>query len=88
MFQMIQSSDVKFPTQIEMSDDCCDIILRLLDKDPGSRFGTKGDEEEIRKHSWFKDIDWKELERKKLKAPYIPDNKEATNFEFFDKEFT
>jgi len=42
----------------------------------------------IQQHPWFSDIDWEDLEAKKLKAPFIPDVKEANNFEFFDSEFT
>ncbi len=59
-----------------------------MQKDLRQRLGTKGDFKEISKHPWFANINWKQLEKRKLKAPYQPDVKEADNFEFFDSEFT
>ena len=38
---------------------------------------------EIKNHEWFSDIDWKLLFMKKIKSPYIPNNKE----ENYDKKF-
>jgi len=28
--------------------------------------------EEVKKHPWLSDINWQELEQRKIKAPYIP----------------
>ena len=56
-----------------MSDDLKDLIRRLLDKNPNTRLGSKGDADEIVYHPWFHDVDWDKLMKKELTAPYIPD---------------
>lgn len=40
---------------------------------PKNRLGTGPDgPRELRKHAFFKNFDWDDLERKKLPAPYLP----------------
>jgi len=36
-----------------MSDELKDIIKKLLDKNPLTRLGSKGDADEIVNHPWF-----------------------------------
>lgn len=36
-----------------MSDECKDLITKLLEKDPANRLGTNGGIEEILAHPWF-----------------------------------
>lgn len=40
-------------------------------KDPDQRLGSNG-LEEIKKHSFFKNIDWNAIYNKKIKPPFIP----------------
>jgi len=59
------------------------VIKGLLDRDPSRRFGCKPDGEgfqELRRHAWFKTIDWETLETKEQISPFIPDPKKA-NFD-------
>ncbi|KAF9078087.1 kinase-like domain-containing protein [Rhodocollybia butyracea] len=59
------------------------VIKGLLDRDPSRRFGCKPDGEgyqELRRHPWFKSIDWDTLETKQQVSPFIPDPKKA-NFD-------
>lgn len=49
---------------------------QLLDRDPARRFGCKPNGEgyqELRRHPWFKTIDWDTLESKEQIPPFIPD---------------
>ena len=46
----------------------------LLDPNPDTRLGAKG-ADEIKKHAWFKDINWKDI--KKTEAPIIPERIET-----------
>jgi len=64
MFRGIISEDPKFPKH-NFSEDCIDLILHLLQKNPMGRIGFE-DEEAVFEHSWFKDIDFKELKTKKV----------------------
>ena len=45
---------------------------------------VKGGAKMIKKHAWFKDMDWNALVEKKLTAPFVPDIKndeDTSNFE-------
>ncbi|KAF5351518.1 hypothetical protein D9758_007183 [Tetrapyrgos nigripes] len=59
------------------------VIKGLLDRDTSKRFGCKPDGEgyqELRRHPWFKSIDWDTLESKEQIPPFVPDSKKA-NFD-------
>ncbi|KAE9400385.1 kinase-like protein [Gymnopus androsaceus JB14] len=59
------------------------VIKGLLDRDPAKRFGCKPNGEgyqELRRHPWFKSIDWDTLETKEQTPPFVPDSKKA-NFD-------
>ncbi|KAG6837156.1 hypothetical protein H0H93_013746 [Arthromyces matolae] len=59
------------------------ILKGLLDRDTTRRFGCKPNGEgyqELRRHPWFKTIDWETLETKEQISPFIPDTKKA-NFD-------
>jgi hypothetical protein len=45
-----------------------------MEKDPGKRLGAVGGLEEIKLHPVFRNIDWNQLEEKKVPPPYIPKN--------------
>eukprot|EP01126_Amoeba_proteus_P060993 TRINITY_DN813_c0_g2_i2.p1 TRINITY_DN813_c0_g2~~TRINITY_DN813_c0_g2_i2.p1 ORF type:complete len:303 (+),score=58.06 TRINITY_DN813_c0_g2_i2:450-1358(+) len=59
MYQKIVSGDLVFPQ--DMSDDICDLLSGLLDRDPDERMGG----EEVMDHPWFECIDWELLDQKK-----------------------
>jgi len=46
-----------------------DIILRLLNRNPKKRLGTFGGASEIKKHPFFKNIEWTKLYNRVYKAP-------------------
>ncbi|KAK0479392.1 kinase-like domain-containing protein [Armillaria luteobubalina] len=59
------------------------VLKGLLDRDTSRRFGCKPDGEgyqELRRHPWFKSIDWDTLETKEQIPPFVPDAKKA-NFD-------
>jgi hypothetical protein len=43
----------------------------LLQRSPEKRLGANGIEE-IKHHPWLADVDWKSIENKTCKSPYIP----------------
>jgi hypothetical protein len=46
------------------------LLVALLNRNPAKRLGSgKGDAEEIKKHPWFKTINWVDAINKKLKPP-------------------
>jgi hypothetical protein len=55
------------------SMDACDLIDRLLVKDPLVRLGSlSGGESDILCHSWFKGLDSHSVRKRTIKAPWIP----------------
>ena len=57
----------------------------MIKRDPTRRLGSLANgERDIFFHPWFKDIDWKELRRMAITAPYVPkikDPLDVSNFE-------
>lgn len=53
--------------------DVADFITKLLVKDPRKRLGGgEEDARELKKHAFFKNLDWNKLARKELPAPFKP----------------
>ncbi|KAJ8516872.1 hypothetical protein ONZ45_g5877 [Pleurotus djamor] len=81
----ISKDPLKYP---EDADKKCSragmqVIRGLLERDVTKRFGCKPNGEgfqELRRHPWFKTIDWDTLESKEQVSPFIPDAKKA-NFD-------
>lgn len=59
--------------------------LQLLQKEASKRLGCgKGGSEEIKRHKWFKAINWKKLEAREVRPSFLPDvagNHCVANFE-------
>lgn len=62
MYQKIVNGDLVFPQ--EMSDDVCDLLSGLLERDPDERIGAN----DIKEHPWFEAIDWNLLDKKESKC--------------------
>ena len=48
----------------DVSDECADLLEKLLDKDPSKRIGTNSGASEIFSHSWFEEITFEQVEDK------------------------
>ena len=87
----ININEYKKPLQLStgFSDEAKDLITKLLDLDPKKRIGAgPNGVEDLKKHPYFKKIDWKELENKNVKAPFVPDLNGEMDLKYFDKMFT
>jgi len=51
------------------SEPLKDILTKLLEKTPKKRLGYKG-AEEVKKHPFFKDIDWEALLNREIPPPF------------------
>ncbi|ELU03722.1 hypothetical protein CAPTEDRAFT_172316 [Capitella teleta] len=63
------------------------LLEGLLQKDKEKRLGAKNDSADIRSHSFFSAIDWKLLESRKIKPPFIPNVSGHMDLRNFDPEF-
>ncbi|KZF19699.1 kinase-like protein [Xylona heveae TC161] len=73
-----------------LSPDAKDLLTRLLRKEPNRRLGANmpKDLQIIRKHRFFRKIDWKKLERRELEPPIKPLITDPALAENFSKDFT
>lgn len=73
-----------------LSDNCKDLIVRLLNRNPLERLGSGGgDFDEIRAHPFFESIDWDALMRKDVEPLYVPKVKDHdADTSNFDSQFT
>ena len=64
-----------------------DFILRLLIKDPRKRLGGGPlDAEEVKRHKFFTSINWDDLLKRNIPAPFIPRISSTTDVSFFLKK--
>ena len=87
-FQRICKGDFEFDSKRKSSWELKDLIRRLLVVDPTQRIGSLANGiNEIYAHRWFAGINFGKLRQKRIKAPWIPEVKNAldsTNFESWD----
>ena len=68
MFQNIQAAPLKLP--MFLSTEVKNLLIALLNRNPKKRLGAgKSDADEIKKHPWFKCINWQDAYNRKLKPP-------------------
>ena len=83
LFRSIAKAKFEMPSTIQK--DAADMIRGFLTKDPNKRLGSlAGGEDDIYTHPWFNIIDFVNLRKKSIKAPYKPNIKnplDASNFE-------
>jgi hypothetical protein len=61
----------------------------LLTRDPEKRLGSgKTDAEEIKRHPFFKGVNWQDILDKKVPPPFFPKVRGPTDTSNFDSEFT
>eukprot|EP01111_Echinosteliopsis_oligospora_P001109 TRINITY_DN1149_c0_g1_i1.p1 TRINITY_DN1149_c0_g1~~TRINITY_DN1149_c0_g1_i1.p1 ORF type:complete len:463 (-),score=105.15 TRINITY_DN1149_c0_g1_i1:116-1378(-) len=85
MYQKILGSELRFPSFI--SEDAKSILEGLLIREPADRLGSNGGDE-VKKHPWFSDIDWKKLYNKEIEPEFKPKVKSADDTSQIDPQFT
>ncbi len=99
IFELIEMTEIKFPKEIlnennekELfypSKEIKDLIEKLLIKDPNKRLGKKNGIEEIKTHSFYRDLNFDLVKKKKLKPLFKPNvSKEKFDISNFDDYFT
>lgn len=72
-----------------MSPAVQDFIRRLLVKDPRKRLGgSSEDAAELKRHPFFRGLDWNALANKKIPAPFVPRISDELDVSNFAEEFT
>ena len=74
MFEMIVNEKIQFSfPKRNFTDSAKSICLGLMAKNPYKRLGNgKTGINEIKKHAYFKGINWEKLESREMLPPYVP----------------
>ncbi|MBW0495188.1 hypothetical protein O181_034903 [Austropuccinia psidii MF-1] len=85
MYRKILYSPLRFGDHIQ--PEAQSVLTGLLTRDPYQRLGSNG-AEEIKRHPFFSQIDWKRLLMKQYTPPFKPSVASAIDTSNFDSEFT
>jgi len=73
MYQQILNATLTFPSDVEISPEAKSLLGGLLTRDPTKRLGTEDkNASDLKRHPFFKDIDWDTLYKKEIEAPFRP----------------
>ncbi|KIJ59483.1 hypothetical protein HYDPIDRAFT_183991 [Hydnomerulius pinastri MD-312] len=87
IFDAILEDEPLYP--ITMPRDAVSILQKLLTRDPTRRLGSsKADAEEIKRHPFFKDVNFDDVLNKRIPPPYFPTINGSADTSNFDEEFT
>ncbi len=68
LFHNIQKGVLRLPASL--SDEAKNLIVSLLNRNPSRRLGAGADgADEIRRHPFFRNIDWQVVKNKELEPP-------------------
>jgi len=84
IYQKILAGKIEFPRHFD--PNAKDLVKKLLTADRTKRFGClKDGAEDIKRHKWFKGVDWVKVYNRKVKPPFIPGYKSLDDTSNFDK---
>ncbi|XP_053201503.1 calcium-independent protein kinase C-like [Panonychus citri] len=89
LFDSILRDEVLYP--VWLSKEAVSVLKGFMTKEPSKRLGcvaSKGEENAILIHPFFKEIDWIALEARKVKPPFKPKIKTKRDVNNFDQDFT
>uniref|UniRef100_A0A8C7HSX1 protein kinase C n=1 Tax=Oncorhynchus kisutch TaxID=8019 RepID=A0A8C7HSX1_ONCKI len=87
VFDSIVNDEVRYPRFL--STEAISVMRRLLRRSPERRLGAgERDAEEVKKHLFFRNMDWNGLLAKKVKPPFVPTIQDSNDVSNFDDEFT
>ncbi|KAG8817764.1 Serine/threonine kinase [Serendipita sp. 401] len=87
IFDAILEDEPLYP--ITMPKEAVSILQKLLTRDPTRRLGSgPEDAVEIKRHPWFRDVNWDDVFNKRIPPPYFPQIKAPGDVSNFDTEFT
>jgi len=86
LFQRIRKGDLPYPGYITAVSKS--FLQSMLNRDPEKRLGGGAtDGEEVKRHPFFKNLDWMKLDARKIEPPFKPVLKDEHDVKYFEKEF-
>lgn len=87
IFDAILEDEPLYP--MSMPGDAVALLQRLLLRDPIRRLGaSEADAEDIKRHPFFRDVNFDDVYHKRIPPPYFPTIGNPTDVSNFDQEFT
>jgi len=84
IYQKVLAGRIDFPRHFDVKAK--DLIKRLLTQDRAKRFGClKNGAEDIKKHKWYKGVDWVMMYNRQASAPFVPAVKGPDDTSMFDR---
>eukprot|EP00747_Dinoflagellata_sp_TGD_P182254 gnl/TRDRNA2_/TRDRNA2_36435_c0_seq1.p1 gnl/TRDRNA2_/TRDRNA2_36435_c0~~gnl/TRDRNA2_/TRDRNA2_36435_c0_seq1.p1 ORF type:complete len:365 (+),score=88.87 gnl/TRDRNA2_/TRDRNA2_36435_c0_seq1:86-1180(+) len=84
IYQKVLGGRIDFPRHFDVKAK--DLIKRLLTHDRAKRFGClKHGAEDLKKHKWYKGMDWDVLLNRGIPAPFVPSVKGMDDTSMFDR---
>uniref|UniRef100_A0A3B3WY85 protein kinase C n=1 Tax=Poecilia mexicana TaxID=48701 RepID=A0A3B3WY85_9TELE len=88
LFQVILEKPIRIPRSLSVK--AASVLKGFLNKDPKERLGCQVQTgfTDIKSHTFFRNIDWDQLEKKEMTAPFKPQISDEYGLENFDTQFT
>jgi serine/threonine protein kinase len=84
IYQKILAGKIEFPRHFDVNAK--DLVKKLLLADRTKRFGClKAGADDIKKHKWFKGIDWVKVHAREMKPPFVPAFQALNDTSNFDR---
>ncbi|KAL8190216.1 UNVERIFIED_CONTAM: hypothetical protein K2H54_043991, partial [Gekko kuhli] len=88
IYQKILAGKIDFPRHLDLYVK--DLIKKLLVVDRTRRLGNmKNGADDVKRHRWFRSIDWDAVPQRKLKPPIVPkvsNDGDTSNFEAYPED--
>uniref|UniRef100_A0A671XWR9 Protein kinase C n=1 Tax=Sparus aurata TaxID=8175 RepID=A0A671XWR9_SPAAU len=88
LFQVILEKPIRIPRSLSVK--AASVLKSFLNKDPKERLGCQVQTgfTDIKSHTFFRSIDWDQLEKKEVTPPFKPQISDDYGLENFDTQFT
>uniref|UniRef100_A0A3B3ZJW9 Protein kinase C n=1 Tax=Periophthalmus magnuspinnatus TaxID=409849 RepID=A0A3B3ZJW9_9GOBI len=88
LFQVILEKPIRIPRSLSVK--AASVLKGFLNKDPKERLGCQVQTgyTDIKSHTFFRSIDWEQLEKKQVMPPFVPQISDELGLENFDTQFT
>ncbi|XP_041129051.1 protein kinase C zeta type-like [Polyodon spathula] len=88
LFQVILEKPIRIPRSLSVK--AASVLKGFLNKDPKERLGCQVQTgfSDIKSHTFFRNIDWDQLEKKQVTPPFKPQSTDDYGLDNFDTQFT
>jgi protein kinase A/protein kinase X len=83
IYRKIINGVIEFPRFFDVKSK--DIIRKLLNPDISLRLGVMDDGEAVKRHRWFKGVDFNEIYRREIPSPWVPNLSSEDDCSCFEK---